>query len=153
MPSIATSPKTLVLFAPATISADTNGSDIVIPPGYSGMKVRIKTGTATGTSPTLNVYVQEPITDIASSDTAPNPTSGTVVYDDFISFTQITASTQTREARVQAGSNVEAAVTSGSLTAGTVKNGPLPDKLRIRWDVGGTSPNFGTCSAIVKLYP
>lgn len=147
-----TDPKSLVLFATATVNADITGSELVLPAGFSRMIVKLQTGAATGTTPTLNCYVQEGVRDIAAGDIIGAVPTGTVVWNDYISFTQVTGAA-TRYARIKEGSSVEAAVADAALTAGTIRSGPIPQRVRVKMDIGGTSPSFATVSVIAELLP
>lgn len=75
---------------------------------------------------TLNVYVQHSL-------------DGGTTWDDFISFTQIAASTGQVIAQWDRDSVSASAVhakADGTLAAGTVINGPTGDDWRLKWTIG-----------------
>ncbi len=94
----------------------------------SKLIIQVKTTASSGTSPTLNVYVQIQL---------PNGTD----YMDIGSFTQFTG-TANHYMAIVSGGNSTAVVTDGTLTAGTILNVPFPQYWRIKWVVAGTSPSF-----------
>lgn len=141
----------MVLVPRAARTTDSTSTDIVLPDAYTAAIVKLEVhDTPTGTTPTLNVYVQQKLPTAATADAAQAVPTGTAAYDDFISFTQVTA-TGYRTARVVGGGNVEAASSDGALAAG-VRNGPLGRVWRVKWDVGGTSPSFDF-SVVAQFIP
>lgn len=81
-----------------------------------------------GTTPTLNVYIQSLLPDGTN-------------WDDVVSFTQVTAASR-RVARLSGLANVEAAANDAALTAGTVRSGPFGPLVRVKWVIAGTTPSF-----------
>lgn len=88
------------------------------------------TGTISGTSPTLDVYLQDSV-------------DGTV-WDDRVHFAQLTGvSSGAFVASVGTGSITLGATTDATLAAGTVKDGiPIAPFIRAKFVVGGTTPSF-----------
>lgn len=88
------------------------------------------TGTIAGTSPTLDVYIQDSV-------------DGTV-WDDRVHFAQLTGvSSGAFVASVGTGSITPRATTDATLAAGTVADGiPIAPFIRAKFVVGGTSPSF-----------
>ena len=89
----------------------------------------LRSSAGTGTTPTLNVYVQTSI-DQAN-------------FHDRISFSQVTTSTSNQIAGIfNAAHMAPAAETDASLAAGSATDGPIPNAMRIKFVVGGTTPSF-----------
>lgn len=139
----------IVLLHSQSISANGAGSAIVVPPDFVSVIIRANaSGVATGTSPTLNFFIQQGFRDVGASDVtdglgilAASPT----VWDDYAALTQITAqSSQFLRIFAAGGQGVTqpTAASDAALTAGTVRNGPLGMWWRIKWTVGGTTPVF-----------
>lgn len=86
-------------------------------------------GSITGTSPTLDVFIQDSI-------------DGSV-WDDRVHFAQlISTSTGSFVAAINVGSFVPRATTDATLAAGTIADGQLAPFLRAKFVVSGTSPSF-----------
>lgn len=135
----------VVLLGVATLTTSGTGNDIVVPQGFTGAIVTLDVQTVSGTSPTLNVYVQNKIGFPAAADTTGIAPTGTSYYDDLLSFAQVTTSTTRRVFRIVGGGNVEAAAANGSLSAGSARNGPIGSVWNLKWTVGGSaSPTFVT---------
>jgi len=130
----------LVTLLARTVSG--SSADIILPDWCTSAIVKVTCTPVTGTTPTLNVYIQSKLGTAAAGDGEQllGPT-GTATYDDFVSFTQITAAA-TRIARVVGGGNVEHAAADGALTAGSMRNGPIGRAWRIKWVIGGTNPSL-----------
>jgi len=141
----------MVLTVLAARNANSNGSVIVIPDGYTRARFLLDVTAATGTTPTLNVYVQNEIKPPIAADVIIDAPTGTAFYNDFISFSQATATGRWFASVVEA-SNFAAAAQDAALAAGTVRSGPLGSYWRVKWVVGGTSPSF-TFSVSVELWP
>lgn len=141
----------MVLTVLAARNADGSGSVIVVPDGYTRGRFLLDVTAASGTTPTLNVYVQNEILPPVAANLVVDAPTGTKFYNDFISFTQATAIGRWFASVVEA-SNFAAVAQDAALTAGTVRSGPLGSYWRVKWDVGGTSPNF-TFSVSVELWP
>lgn len=143
-----------VLIQTQTITASGTSPIIVPPADFSSCIIALVSGAVTGTSPTLNVYIQEAFrvpaaTDVADISTAAGAANYTV-FDDAASFAQITTA-GTQILRWTGGGNAMNAVGDAALTAGTVRNGPLGQAWRIKWVVAGTSPSFTSVSMWAKF--
>ena len=148
---MAASDRVVVLVPSTTATSSSTGSELNIAEPFTSAILYLDVTAASGTSPTLNVYVQEVLTAPASGDAALAQPSGTKFYDDFVSFTQATA-TGRWVARITGGGNVVAATKDASLTAGSVANGPIGSIWRVKYAIAGTSPSF-TFSVSAKLIP
>lgn len=88
----------------------------------------VKIANQAGTSPTLNVYLQNLMPDGST-------------WGDFASLTQITTNgTYQQPYVVGATAPASFTLTDGTLTAGTVKVMPICDILRVKLTYGGTNP-------------
>jgi len=142
----------IVLLQPTTATASGNGVDINIPMGYLGAMIALNVTAASGTSPTLNVFVQNKFTLAAVTDLNGQFPLGTGTYDDLAAFAQMTT-TGTRVFRILQGfGSTENALTQAALTAASARTGPIGDLWRVAYNIGGTSPSF-TFSVTAKLIP
>jgi hypothetical protein len=152
-------PREVCIISQNTIIANGNGPIIVMPAFYGGAILLATAGIPTGTSPTLDVFIQQGFTaqiagDSSSLDTT-NPALPTI-WDDYAHFAQFTfnAAAQSQVMRINATVGAigatdprTASVTaaqSGALAASTVQPGPLGMFRRVLWKVGGTSPSWPT---------
>ena len=145
-------PLRVVLQASQTTTTSSTGNIINVPAGYHGCILHLNVTAASGTSPTLNVYVQDQLVPAVSTDVALNPPSGTALYADFASFLQMTAAGDTTLRIWNGGTSAGVAVTDGTLTAGTVNVGPVGLKWRIKWVLTATTPSF-TWSLVGHFIP
>lgn len=143
--------KLVVLSAAQAITGATTGSEIVIPDGYTRIQVVLNITAKSGTSPTLNVYLQNAIRFAASTDTVGALPTGTVTWNDLVSFAQAT-NTGTQYASFIESTGFVAAAQDGALTAGTIRAGVIGNRLRVKFATGGSSPSF-TCSVVAQLLP
>lgn len=146
---MALSSKTVVLLAAAARGASDVGSEIVIPPGCKEAVILLACSAATGTAPTLNVYLQDAVR-AHGSEVAGAAASGTVVWTDHASFTQLTAAANRLVRLASTGTTSEGALSDAALTAGNVVAGPLTDRVRVKYTIGGTAPSF-TFSVVAYL--
>lgn len=147
------SSRTIVLLPIQTVTADATGNAFVLAGRFTAARVRLVSGAGTGTSPTLNIYVQNGIRSVAATDTILMDATGAVVWNDFISFAQVTTAASDQFASVVGSGNFINAAQDGALGAGTVRNGPLGDRWRVKVDVGGTNPSFPTVSVVAEFIP
>lgn len=155
----------IVLLGSAAQTTTGNGVDINVPAGWQAAKFSINVSAASGTSPTLNVIVQDKLGQAltgASADASGLFPTGTAIYDDLLAFSQMTT-TGTRIARMVTGplapsanssvvTSVDYATLNGTLTAGNARVGPATGLLRVTWVIAGTSPSF-TFSVVAQLVP
>lgn len=146
------SDREVVILASTTAASSSTGAELNIPSGYRNCQVMLVVTAASGTSPTLNVYVQEVIASAGSTDALLSRPSGTKKYSDVISFTQA-AATGTWVASIGTpGGNVVGAIKDAALTAGNVANGPIGSNWRVKYVIGGTNPSF-SFHVVAKLIP
>ena len=142
----------VVLLALSTQTTSGSSNDINLPQGYTSAILTLQVLTVSGTSPTLNVYVQNKLPQPAATDTTGGFPTGTAIYDDLLSFTQATTSSTNFYFRIVGGGNSAGAVTTGTLTAGTAKSGPIGGTWKVAWVNGGTSPSFAF-NVVAELIP
>lgn len=147
----------VLLLGVTTVTTSGTGSVINVPMGYSACIAHVSTNTVSGTSPTLNVYIQHQVSDAAAADTVPGPPTGTARYQDMIAFTQVTTTGQCPFAVNATGNSFSATAGAflqqdGTLTAGNVNVGPIGGNWRVKWVVTGTSPSF-TFNVTAALFP
>lgn len=131
------------LLALQTVTTSGVGVDMVVPQGYTSAILTLNVLTVSGTTPTLNVYVQNKMLVADGNDTVGQDIGGTsTVYDDLISFQQATTSTTAFIARIVGGGNAVAANKNGTLTAGSAASGPIGGIWKIKYVVSGTSPSL-----------
>lgn len=116
------------IFSTTTLTASASGAKLPGMEKYTSALFVATSGAVTGTTPTLNVYIQTLL---------PNGST----WQDIISFTQITTATS-RIAHFVTGAASEAAVQTEALTAGSLKAIGLGNFIRVRCVVGGTNPSF-----------
>ena len=143
--------KYVTLLPTATRTTSGTGDEVVNIESFTACRVRLRVSTMTGTSPTLNFYVQRGIRTTVGAAVGDSVERGTIEWDDFISFTQVTTNS-TRYAHVVGGGNAENALSAKALTAGSVRNGPIGSVLRVAWTVGGTNPSL-SFDSILELIP
>lgn len=152
----------IVLLPSTTAVASGNGSALNIPEGFAGASICIQVTAASGTSPTLNVFVQDQFYPAGVSDLALQKGTGTVIFDDFFAATQITG-TATRvfrfyncfivgTANANSITTCDYAISDAALTAGSARPGPIGNIWRVKYTIGGTSPSF-TFNITAKLLP
>ena len=142
----------IVLLPFQTLSVSGTSGDIVTPEDFNSCILKLATGVTTGTSPTLNMYVQQKLGTSAAGDSFGRQPSGTASWDDLFSFTQIVATGtlilrwMPITAPVAAGAVLSATQTiapsDAALAAGSVRLGPLGRIWRLKWVITGTSPTF-----------
>lgn len=143
MPLSGINPKNVTLFSATSLAASTtgNGTDtgwIEHVSRFTSAQLYLKCGTVTGTSPTLNVYIQTLMPDNAT-------------WTDLVSFTQITSSNASITASVISAEIAPYATTDATLAAG-VKATHMGAKWRVKLVVGGTNPAFANVSLTANLF-
>lgn len=126
----------------------TNGTApvMVLPMGYTSAILTLNILTVSGTTPTLNVFVQNRLRQPSSTDSVGQDVtdSGTPVFDDLLAFLQATTSNTTFIFRICGAGNANSngANKNATLTAGSAQSGPLGGSWRVAWTAGGTTPSF-----------
>lgn len=146
----------IVLIHPQTITANGNTGTIIIPQSYWGAILYLNVGTVTGTSPNLNIWIQQGFrAPSASADTTDGAYLATVatptLWDDYAAFANPITATGVSVMRIigeigtSAANSPTASVLAaqaGAQTASTVKAGPLGMWWRVLWTVAGTTPSY-----------
>jgi hypothetical protein len=154
------SSRDVILLASTTAIASSTGVVLNIPDGFIGAMICIQVTAASGTSPTLNVFLQDQFFPATTGDVALGKGTGTVIFDDFYAATQFTT-TATKVARFTSGviggtanaasvTTCDYAISDAALTAGSIRPGPLGNIWRVKFTIGGTSPSF-TFNVTAKL--
>jgi hypothetical protein len=97
--------------------------------GHGCVATATITGSVTGTTPTLDIYIQDSL----------DQTN----WNDRIHFAQATVTGFKQEAAVEAAPITPINMVTNTLAVSTVVNGTLGPQLRVSYVVGGTSPSFG----------
>lgn len=150
----------VVLLPQAAYTSSGVGGVLNIPDGFLGAIICIQCTAAAGTSPTLNVFLQDQFFPSATTDAALSRGTGTVIFDDFYAATQLTG-TATKVARFFTTNMVptanaasittcDYAISDAALTAGSIRPGPVGNIWRVKYTIAGTSPSF-TFNVTAKL--
>lgn len=143
-----------VLAAKATLTSSQNFGEIRMTDLFTAARIIAQVGTVTGTSPTLNAYVQGGFIDSDGNENVGDPpNTRTVTWTDWVSLTQITTSNQKMIAFVVGAGNIVQALKDAALAAGNADNGPIPSIIRLKVVIAGTTPSFGDFRAIIELIP
>lgn len=159
--------RNVILLPSQTISANGTTGAIGIPDIYNACILYLNVGTATGTLPTLDVWIQQGFKAIAAGDTAAGTDMAATTYtvwDDYIHFAQVTAGPGVQIARILEGSGLQTTVTAtasigaaqdatGAGATAVVKAGPIGSAWRIKWVVGGTTPSYPTVYLLGQFLP
>lgn len=141
----------------AALAATATTNDCVMPEWATAVIIKVKSDAGTGTSPTLDVYIQQKLPTAATGDLEGAQPSGTALYDDYAAFTQITTGASTQVLRIVGGggqgTSQPTAASDGALTAGTVRNGPIGSVWRLKFKIGGTNPSFANVQATALFIP
>lgn len=145
----------IIIVPSQTLSVTGNGKTIVVPADYNSCLLYFNVGSAAGTTETLNMVIQQGFRAPAAADNAEGATlSATTptLWDDFISFTQVTTVAGVQVARIITGTgtsaanapmaSIAAASASGAQTQTTIKPGPLGMWWRAIWTISGTAPVY-----------
>lgn len=117
--------------------------------GYASVILILNVTAQSGTTPTLDLYVQQELPVPAAGDKLGDVPTGTSLWDDFVHFTQVTTSTGAFVAYVTQGGNAVTAQKDAALTVASARSGPIGTSWRVKEVVGGTTPSYTyTLSAI-----
>src|ERR1700690_3315090 len=157
--------RNIILLNSQTLSVSGTTGAIGIPDGYDTCILYFNVGSPTGTTETLDMYIQQGFkaapaaTDVIGTDqTATTYT----IWDDYAHFAQVTTSAGTQVLRIIQGTgNATTATGTSSFTAGqdaalavsTVKAGPLGSTWRLKWVITGTLPVYPTTWMIGQFLP
>lgn len=155
----------VVLLGLTTATTTGTGPDINVIQGWQAAVVTVNVLTVSGTTPTLNVFIQNKFNEPAATDLSGLIPTGTAIYDDLLAMTTATTTNTTTLARmVTMGPGISTVATpsvSGpiayanslnALTAGTWRVGPIGGLWRVSFVLGGTTPSFAF-SVCANLIP
>lgn len=153
----------IILLAPTVVTTSGTGPDINAIQAWQAAIVSVTVNTVTGTLPTFDVYVQKKLGQPASTDTSGLAPTGTAIYDDLLHFTQMTTSASTRITQVCTGpqsptanstlvTTADWAQSDAAMGAGDIRIGPLGGLWRVKYVIGGTTPQ-ATLAVTVQLIP
>lgn len=152
----------IVLLASQVLTTSGTGPDINAIQAWQSAIVSINANTVSGTLPTFNFFVQKKLGQAAATDLVGNPPTGTAIYDDLLAFStvttnstrisQLTTGPQTPTANATNATTADWAQSDAAMTAGSIRIGPLGGLWRVKWVVGGTTPQ-GTFTVSVQLIP
>jgi hypothetical protein len=131
-------PSTQTAVGPATV-ADTKPLNVTL---YNQAIFILSVTAQAGTTPTLDVYIQQEIPIAGATDTWGQVPSGAPLWDDLCHFTQVTTATGTWLTYAVAGANTANILKDAALAAATVRNGPIGSNLRIKYVTAGTTPQY-----------
>ncbi len=142
----------VVLLGLTTVTTSGSGPDINVIQAWQAATVTLNVQTVSGTTPTMNVFIQRKLGQAAATDTPPNPPTGTAIYDDLLAFTTITTSTTIRisnlccSAFANANSSLMTAADWGNtvqaLPVSNQRIGPLSGIWKVGYVISGTLPSF-----------
>lgn len=150
LPANCPSAVNVLLLPSSTLTASgtgtNNGSGAVVSTGqincvddYSIADVYLTVGTVTGTSPTLNMYLQK-----LSPDNA--------TWQDIASCTQVTSSTQKQSFTVISANQVPFTPKDATLTQTTMQLAAMGGIWRLKWVIAGTNPSFGSVAVWANFF-
>jgi hypothetical protein len=148
---MAATDKNIVILPTTTATSSSTGSELNIAEPFTSCILTLDVSAASGTSPTINVRIQEVLTKPAAADVVLGVPSGTKIYDDFAAFAQATG-TGTQVMRIVGGGNTVNTLSSAALAASTIRNGPIGSIWRVQYTIAGTSPSF-TFTVTARLIP
>jgi hypothetical protein len=143
-----------VLIPKQTLTASAVFAEFRSSDRFTALRARLNVTGGTGTSPTLNVYIQNGIPQSDGNENAGDPpNTRTLKWNDLVAFSQVTTSNSEQYAlAVGAGNEVDVAK-DGALTAGNVANGPIGSIIRAKVVITGTNPSFANCELVIELIP
>lgn len=142
-----------VLHPSAARTTGGNGNRLLVPGGFTAAIIRLEADGGTGTSPTLDVYLQVGIKDVDGTEAENEFAAGSYVYNDLVAFAQVTDSADSEQwAYIVGGASQVAAAQDAALTASSILDGPIGGVWRLRWIIGGTNPSF-TFDVVAQLIP
>ena len=146
--------RTIVMLPSTTLTTTGTGSAVINIEGYTAVILRLTSTTVTGTSPTLNMRIQQGVKDDNGATAAGEqpPAGATTTWNDYAAFTQQTAAA-VHYIRIVAGGSVAGAASAGAQAAGTTADGPLGSVWRVQYTLGGTNPSFAGVDVVAQLIP
>lgn len=128
LPKASPCARDITLLASAARTSTGSGDTIPGIDNYTSADILTDVTAASGTSPTLDIYIQKLLSDNST-------------WQDVIHFAQIT-STGKQIASIVASGNSVAAVQTAALTVNSIKTTLLGKTWRVHYVIGGTNPSF-----------
>lgn len=144
---------TIVLLPAATRTTSVTANEVISVEAFTAARIMFSVTTVSGTSPTLDIYIQNGIRAHGGASNQGDKATGALTWNDFAHFTQATTSNTTFFIGVVGGGNFAAAAQDAALAAATVRNGPLGSYWRVKAVVGGTNPSFAGTAVVAELIP
>src|SRR5258708_6999402 len=154
----------VVMLASQVITTSGSGPDINMIQAWQAAVISVNANTVSGTLPTFDFFIQKKLGQAATTDLVGNPPTGTAIYDDTLRFTQMTTNS-TRISQLCTSAQVPTAnatiITTADWaqadaaiagTTGVIRIGPLGGIWRVKYVVGGTTPQ-GTFFITAQMIP
>lgn len=126
------------LLASTTQTASGTASGYLPVQGFTQAVLQLHVTAASGTTPTLDLYVQKRLPDASN-------------YTDLAHFTQVTTSTGDWYISMVTGSNSASVKQDAAIPAGTVASLDFQGNWRLKWVISGTNPSY-TFSVLCSLF-
>lgn len=143
--------KTVCVLKPTTLTSTPDPVYIQVPEQATGFIGFATVGTVSGTSPTLDIKIEQLVRTPGSSDKNGTPClDGSYTTSTAIGYgllTQITTSSSKRQFSSDAVGQYEAAM--GNPSAGSFRVGAIGSIWKVTFTVGGTSPSFADVTMAV----
>ena len=104
-----------------------------------------------GAGATLTVYIQNGLRSAGTGASVGDDADGAKIWDDFVAFDAMTA-TSRQWLRLVGGGSLLSAASDAALAADTVRNGPLGGPMRIKYNISGSTPSI-TFSVVGLMIP
>lgn len=142
-----------VLLHDGTVEVTASGvnAQVPLPEKFTAVNIMVNATQMDGTSPTLDIYIQQGIRDQGSGVTIGTDVGGSFVWDDYAHLAQITAVSK-RFFRIVGSGNEESAASDAALAAATVREGPIGTIWRLKYVISGTNPAI-KFSAVAQFIP
>jgi hypothetical protein len=156
----------ICLLGPTTATGtQATNPDINLIQGWQAATITLNVQTVSGTSPTLDVYIQKKLgqASFTNGDVTGGFPTGTAIYDDVVHFAQVTASNTIRIVNLCTGPGAPTANSSlitsadyansvAGLSASNLRVGPIGGLWKVSYVIGGTSPSFAF-SVVAQMIP
>lgn len=155
----------IVLLGITTVTTSGTGPDTNMIMAWQASTITLNVATVSGTTPTIDVYIQKKLGQCAAADVNPGPPTGTAIYDDLLHFAQLTTTNTIRLANVVTlGTGISTVATptvtgpadyaqsDAALGASQLRVGPLGGLWRVKYVISGTTPSFAF-SVVAQLLP
>lgn len=155
----------IVLLGITTVTTSGTGPDTNMIMAWQAATITLNVATVSGTTPTIDVYIQKKLGQASATDVNPGPPTGVAIYDDLLHFTQLTTTNSIRLSNVVTGpigvstvatptitAPADYAQSDAALAAGTLRLGPIGPLWRVKYVISGTTPSIAF-SVVAQLIP